>query len=209
MNRLMRWFIMPLVALGMCFTALTAFSAQQYTLAPVPQPVTGDKVEVIEFFWYGCNHCYALDPKVSKWAAAHPNVTFRRVHTPLAPDWVSMTKAFYAMAAMNKLDKMHQKMFDAMHKQNIPLDNTDILFDWVAAQGIDKEQFKAVFNSFAVQNKVKQAEKLAASFRLTGVPAIIVDRKYITSLKLAGDDVLVVLDQLVEKAQNDRKKAKK
>lgn len=201
-----RWF--RYLLLVFIFTGMPVLAKTPYTLAPIPQPVSGDKVEVLEFFWYGCNHCEGLDPKLTKWMSKHSDIVFRRIHTPLASDWVSMTKAFYALNAMGQLDRLHSKIFDAMHRQMIPLDNPEVLFEWIAAQGIDKEKFKGVFNSFAVQTKVRQAEKQAAAFRLTGVPAVVVDRKYITSLKLAGDDIFNVLDQLVAKAQADRAKAK-
>ena len=183
-------------------------SKQGYILAPVIQPVKEQKVEVVEFFWYGCAHCNALDPKITAWAKGRNDIVFKRVHAPLAPDWVSMTKAFYTLVQMGKIDEMHTKMFDAMHNKQIYLDDPDVLFKWIEKQGIDIVKFKSVFNSFGTQVKVKQAEQLSANYRLTGVPVIVVDGKFITGEKYAGDNLFKVLDQLVERAKKERKKAK-
>lgn len=183
-----------------------AQAQQPYVLAPTIQPVKEKKVEVVEFFWYGCNHCNALDPRMEKWAKGRNDIVFKRVHAPLAPDWVSMTKVFYTLVQMNKLDGLHQKMFDAMHKQNIYLDDETVFFAWLEKQDIDMEKFKSIYNSFGTQVRVDQAKQLALSYRLTGVPAIVVDGKYITGERYAGKDLFKVLDQLVEKAKAERRK---
>ena len=200
-------FLKIIVSLMAFMTAsVMAQSGPKYILAPTIQPVKGNKVEVVEFFWYGCNHCHALDPKMAAWAAKRTDIVFKRVHAPLAPDWVSMTKAFYALEQMGKINEFHAKIFEAMHEQNIILDDPNILFAWIGKQGIDVEKFKSVYNSFGVQLKVKQAEQLSAKYRLTGVPVIVVDGKYITGPKYAGNDLFKVLDQLVEKAKKERQK---
>jgi thiol:disulfide interchange protein DsbA len=181
-------------------------SQQQYILAPTIQPIKEKKVEVTEFFWYGCNHCYALDPRLEKWAQGRNDIVFKRVHAPLAPGWVSMTKVFFTLVQMDKLTELHHKIFDVIHKQNIFLDDENIFFAWLPKQDIDVERFKSIYNSFGTQVRVDQAKQLALSYRLTGVPTVVVDGKYITGERYAGKDLFKVLDQLVEKAKAERKK---
>ena len=179
-------------------------SQQQYILAPTIQPVTEEKVEVVKFFWYGCGICYSLDPVIRDWARGRDDIVFKRVHVPLAPDWVSMTKVFYTLAQMNKINQLHDKMFHAMHRENIILDDENIFFAWLSTQNIDVERFRSIYNSFGTQVRVNQARQLATSYRLTGVPAFVVDGKYITNQRLAGGNLLNVLDQLVKRAKAER-----
>ena len=179
-------------------------SRQQYTLAPTIQPVTEEKVEVIKFFWYGCGICNSINVSSTRWAQGRNDIVYKPFHVPLRPDWVSMTRAFYTLVQMNLLNELNDKIFDAMHKENIILDDENILFAWLATQNVDVARFKSIYNSFGTQTRVNQAGELAATYRLTGVPAFVVDGKYITSPRLAGNDLLQVLDQLVERAKTER-----
>lgn len=180
---------------------------QEYTLLNPPQVSQGGgKVEVIEFFSYACGHCYKLEPFLESWAKKlPPDVVFKRVPGVGSASWTQLALLFYSLEAMGKLDPVHVKAFDAIHRDNTNLSNPKVRESWLAAQGIDVAQYNAVEKSFTVQSKLARANQLMGAYKVDGVPMIIVNGKYITSTSHAGgpERVVPVVEQLVAMSRKD------
>jgi protein dithiol oxidoreductase (disulfide-forming) len=167
---------------------------------PVPT-ATGDKVEVVEVFWYGCGHCWHLEPTMTSWAGTAPaGVAFRRVPAT-GPRWDPHARAYYAAEALGKLDQFHPALFKAMQVDHRPLMREDDLVKFAGEIGIDEQAFRDAYHSFTVEAKVRKAQDLNNRYGITGVPAIIVDGKYRTGPSVTGglDSFVVVLNELVNK----------
>ena len=181
-----------------------------YRILPVPQPVeTKGKVEVIEFFWYGCPHCYDFEPELSAWVKRQPkDVVFRRIPVAFRDDLLPHSQLFYALEAMGKGDALNEKVMDAMHKDNKRLLAEPEIADWVASQGVDRNSFLATYRSFAVVSKARAAKQLAEAYRIDGVPTIVMQGKYVTSPSIAGTKAkaIAVMDYLEEKIRKDKYK---
>jgi len=175
-------------------------------IAP-PQPVTGTGIEVLEVFWYGCPHCYDFEPTLARWQARQPeDVAFRRLPAVFRPSWYLHAKAYYTAEALGVLDKIHALFFKALHVDKKTLDDEASLADFFAGFGVDKNEFSQVFNSFTVEGKVEQAKQAIQRFGIDGVPAVVVNGKYLTSASMAGsyDAVLTVVDFLVARERETR-----
>ena len=181
-----------------------------YRILPVPQPVeTKGKVEVIEFFWYGCPHCYDFEPELSAWLKRQPkDVVFRRIPVAFRDDLLPHSQLFYALEAMGKGDALNEKVMYAMHKENKRLLAEPEIADWVASQGVDRNSFLATYRSFAVVSKARAAKQLAEAYRIDGVPTIVMQGKYVTSPSIAGTKAkaIAVMDYLEEKIRKDKYK---
>ena len=185
-----------------------AFEGHDYTRLKNAQPVaTGKKVEVLEFFWYRCPHCFQLEPGLNKWLKTLPkDAQVRRVPAVFRDDWMPGAKLYYTLEQMNLLGKLHNKVFDAYHLENINLNDPAVLGDWIAKQGADRKKFEGIYNSFSTQSKATQGARLATTYAITGVPAFIIDGKYATSVSMTGGEARLfeVLDQLIVKARAER-----
>ena len=159
-----------------------------YRILPVAQPVeTKGKVEVIEFFWYGCPHCYDFEPELSAWVKRQPkDVAFRRVPVAFRDDFLPHSQLFYALEAMGKGDALNEKVMYAIHKENKRLLTEPEIADWVASQGVDRNTFLATYRSFAVVSKARAARQLAEAYRIDGVPTIVMQGKYVHHHLLLG-----------------------
>ncbi len=181
-----------------------------YRVLKTPQPVeAGAKIEVIEFFWYGCPHCYELEPTLKKWVAKLPkDVEFRRIPAIPAARWAPMARTYYTLEALGELNRLHGEVFDAVHRDHVKLDDEATQLDWMASKGIDRRKFSETAKSFSVQTKVTRATMMSQSYEIEGVPALVVDGKYMTAPSLANgiEPMFGVLDELVNKARAERKK---
>ncbi len=179
-----------------------------YRVLPVPQPVEAKgKVEVIEFFWYGCPHCYDFEPELSAWVKRQPkDVVFRRVPVAFRDEFLPHSQLFYALEAMGKGDSLNEKVMYAIHKENKHLMTESEIADWVASQGIDRNTFLATYRSFAVVSKTRAARQLADAYRIDGVPTIVMQGRYVTSPSIAGTKAktLLVMDYLEQKIRKDK-----
>jgi thiol:disulfide interchange protein DsbA len=166
---------------------------------PVPTNAKEGKVEVLEFFWYGCPHCYHLEPEMEDWVGKHKDIDFHMVPAPLNPKWTVHSHFFYAAEALGVLDKLHEPLFDAIHKQRRNLFDKESLIDFAVEKGVDRQAFTDAWNSFSVFVKVQQARKLTKQFQLSGVPTIGINGKYKTSASLAGSTkkMFAIMDELV------------
>lgn len=171
-------------------------AGKDYNLVNPPQPTDGDAtVEVLEFFAYGCPGCNALEPKLNAWEKSVPKDTkVKRIPTPFAIRGVDSTTIYYTLEAMGLIDKMHSKVFDAIHKDNVIIGNPEARYQWLARNGVDIKKYQEVEKSFSVDNKVKRAKALTTSHRIESVPTLIVSGKY--SVAFQGDRTFQVVDSL-------------
>ncbi len=199
---LMRYFLVLTVFFSMV-SSVSALTAEEYVVLDPPRPTDSPgKVEVIEFFWYGCPHCYRFDPYVAAWLKTKPdNVVFKRQPVVFGKRWAPHARAYFAAEVLGVVDKIHQDFFDAMHVKKNPLNTEEELADFFAAHGVDKETFKKAYNSFAVDMKMRQANEIAGSYGIDGVPAIAVNGKYKVTGTTAKnyDNMIKVMQQLAEK----------
>lgn len=193
-------------------TAAFAFLAPAALAQPKPgtdyselkavQPVeVQGKVEVVEFFWYRCPHCYSLEPVLEAWVKKLPaDVQFRRIPAVLADQWAIDARIFYAFEAMGVLDKVHKSFFDAIHKDHLNIASEPAMNEWLKKNGIDRKKFDDAVKSFGVQAKVKRAAQLSAAFQLDGVPLLAVQGKYTVSAEQGGTQsgMLATTDQLID-----------
>jgi protein dithiol oxidoreductase (disulfide-forming) len=160
----------------------------------------GDDVEVLEVFWYGCPHCYHLEGPLQQWLATKPDgVTFRRMPATGSPRWVPHAKAYYAAEMLGQLDKLHEPLFKALHDQRRKIFTDDEIIAFAAEQGIDEDAFRKAYNSFPVDMQVRKATDLMRRYNIDGVPAIVVNGKYVTSATQTGSNAKMfdVINQLV------------
>jgi len=179
---------------------------QHYVRLNQPLPVPpGGKIEVIEFFWYGCPHCNAFEPALDAWQKRLPaDVAFRRVPVAFREEpYGPHQRIFYALDAMGLIPTMHRKVFYAIHGERQRLDKPADIAAFMAKNGIDSAKFLEIYNSFSVQTKARQAKQLAEAYRIDGVPAIGVAGRYYTGGSLAGsaEGSLVVADFLIAKVR--------
>ena len=168
---------------------------------PVAVSVPAGKIEVIEFFSYGCPHCFALEPTLESWAKQLPSdVVFKRVPVGFNALYENYQKIYYALEAMGQLDAMHRKVFNAIHQQRLRLDKEADIAAFMTANGIDGAKFIEHFKSFSVQTKARQAQQLMQAYKIDGVPAMAVQGRYVTSGAQAGSNerALAVTDALVQ-----------
>lgn len=202
MTRILLAFVLAAFSFGVAAEGTEAAGATYELLSP-PQPTQSDgKIEVVEMFWYGCPHCYHFEPALEAWLKHKPDdVMFRRVPALFNEQWVVHARAYYAAEALGVLEKLHQPLFDAIHKDGKHIMDEESIIKFAASQGIDEQQFREAYDSFGVDKKVRQAMMATRDYGITGVPSLIVNGKYRTSPSLAGgtDNVLKVIDTLVAK----------
>jgi thiol:disulfide interchange protein DsbA len=140
------------------------------------------KIEVAEFFWYGCIHCYNLEPALELWVPKLPaDAYFRRIPAVFNERWALDAGFYYAFESLGILDKVHRPFFDAIHKDRLKTDNPAALNEWLARQGIDARKFDGAVKSFGVQSRLKRAAQLTAGSRIDGTPALMVHGRYTIS----------------------------
>ena len=178
-----------------------------YRVLPITQPIDAKgKVEVIEFFWYGCPHCYEFEPELKGWIKRqNKDVVFKKVPIAFREELMPHSQLFYALEALGKGDTLNDKVMFAIHRENKRLLNENEIADWVAAQGVDRNAFLAAYRSFAVLSKARAANQLGNAYRIDGVPTVAVQGKYITSPSIAGSRAKAVniMDFLVNKVRKD------
>ena len=207
-TRALSFFAAAVFSLSALAAGPEAFEGHDYTRLNNARPVvTGNKVEVLEFFWYRCPHCFQLEPDLNKWLKTLPkDARVRRVPAVFRDDWMPGAKLYFTLEQMNLLGSLHAKEFDAYHVENINLNDPAILGGWIARQGVDRKKFEGIYNSFSTQSKATQGARLATTYAISGVPAFVIDGKYATSMSMTGSEARLfeVLDQLIVKARAER-----
>ena len=204
------------VLAGLAAVGATPVQAQQAFRAgrdflPLERPVATDvgagKVEVIEFFWYSCPHCNAFEPTFAQWVKNAPkDVVVRRVPVAFREDFAPQQRLFYALEALDLLDKLHAKVFHAVHVERLPLNTDAMILSWTEKQGVDAKKFTEAYRSFGVASKVKRAVQLQNDFRVEGVPSLGVAGRYYTDGSIAGSmgRALQVTEYLIGQARQGR-----
>ena len=205
-----RSFVAAFFALGTALTVTSPSFAQtagkDYTLITPAQPSDDPaKIEVLEFFSYGCPHCSDFHPLVSAWAAKLPgDVVFKRVPITFGrAAWANISKLYYTLETTGDLAKLDGDIFKAIHGERVNLFDEKTLTEWVIKKGVDPKKFADTFNSFGVMSKVKRGDQLATAYKIQGVPAIAIGGKYL----VGGADFneqLAIADKLLTKARNEK-----
>jgi len=199
------WAIILLVLLG----GFAGIAVAQYKegvhyqrIEPTVPTTTGDKIEVVELFWYGCPHCYDFDPYIKRWLMRKPaNVEFIHIPAVFNKLWELHAQAFYTAKALGISGKIHDALFDAMHQGGRKFPTPASLQQFFAENGVSKEDFYKAFNSFTVKSQVKRAIQLTKRYGIDGVPALIVNGKYRVNSRNVRtySEMLKVVDYLVRK----------
>jgi thiol:disulfide interchange protein DsbA len=211
---LMRRFL-PLAAIFLAALALPAAAqpvaveeGKQYLRMATPQPVeTGKKIEVIEFFSYGCPHCGELEPILQGWVKTLPaDVQFRRIPVIFQDRWLPLAKIYYTLDALGEEPRLSPEVFTALHGKGLPLWQDKAFLDWAAGQGLDRKKVEDMYNSFAIAGKVNRAKSAAQTYKINEVPKFVVDGKYVTHNVPTHRAIPGVLDALIAKARAERPK---
>jgi thiol:disulfide interchange protein DsbA len=194
--------LLGLSALGLCSTGSAQGFDEGIDYRVLRQPVataSPDKIEVLEFFWYGCPHCKSFEGPLASWKASlAKDIVFRKVHVPFREE--THQRLFYSLESMGLADKLASKVFEAIHVQRKPLISLDDQKLFAKANGIDPVRFEKAWMSFSVQSQMKRANALMQAYRIDGVPQLAVNGRYVTSPAMVGGHhqrALAVVDYLV------------
>jgi len=193
--------VLALVATG-AFAELKEGRDYEVLAQAQPTEVVG-KVEVLEFFWYGCPHCYALEPVLNKWLKVLPkDVAFLRIPADFGR-WAQGARLFYALEAIGEEGRVRGELFDAIHLERLSYTKESDVSEWLVRKGVDKQKFTQAYASATVQSKVQRAKQLTLSYGVDGVPAVVVGGRYRASpLTVGGHEaMLATVDELIGKAR--------
>ena len=199
--------LLVLTAAVLAWPASAQELGRDYTRLTLPQsPETADKVEVLEFFSWGCSHCAEMYPHLAEWSKKLPsNAVLVKVPISLGhQQWGQLVRMYYALDAMGELPRLEGAVFNAIHKEKQMLYTEDRITQWVASQGVNAQKFRNEFNSFSVSTKAQRAEQLSRNYRVNQTPLLVVDGKYVVGGK-THDESLQIASQLIEKAAAERK----
>lgn len=198
--------------------AADAVPGRDYEIIKPAQPTeSGNKIEVIEFFSYGCPHCAALQPGLKAWLKRKPaDVEFKRQPVVFQDSWVPFARIYYTLDAMGVVDKVHPDVFVAIHEQKVRLQDSETLFGWVASKGVDRKKFTDTYNSFTVQSRASRTADVIRRYDIQFTPAVVVDGRYLTAPSMWAratnstdlEGYFKSLDQVVALARKNRGKPK-
>lgn len=170
-------------------------------ISPQPVAVPG-RIEVIDFFWYGCPHCHTLQPALERWISRKPaDVIVRRIPAILRESWSPHARIYYTLEALGEAERLHQRVYHGYHANNLALSKPEVASGWAAENGIARERWDEAYNSAAVQRKVEEAARLTRAYSITGTPSLVVNGRYLTSGNMAEspDATVLILEGLVQK----------
>ena len=199
-----------LILFGMAIAAAHAqpVAGRDYLVLDPPQPVaSAERVEVIEFFSYGCPVCYAVEPYLTRWLMKRgADIEFRRVPSTLPPAWAPFARLYFALEANGLLTRLHWPVFDNHHFDGRRLNSEKNLFEWLSRNGVDALAFRDLMNSDGVNAKMVEARELLDTYDIQGVPTFVVDGRYVTSARMAGgvEEAVQLVEVLVEQARRER-----
>ena len=206
-----RQFLLTAAALPFIPSAAHALTAgQEYEIISSPIATLDPKrVEVMELFFYGCAHCFALEPDVVAWTKTMPkNVYFRRVPAIFSqtPHWIPLARAYYAAEVLNLTDKLHHDIFNAIHLSGQNLNDREALLKLVQKLGANRKQFEQALDSSEVNKRIAQAQQISNASGAKGVPAFVVDGKFLTSVTQTGspEKLFATVNELIAKAQQKK-----
>lgn len=183
--------------------AAEAELGKDYKLLNPAQPTGTRKVEVLEFFFYGCSHCFHLHGPLTAWEKSMPkDVEFSYVPTVFRDTWEPMALTFYALQEMGQLPRLHDALYQAWNVNNVDLGDLSRILEFVGSRGVDHARFSALYNSFSMQSKVTRAKQMIRSYGINGTPTLVVDGKYLIT-GLQPEDTIRVLNDVIAKARKD------
>jgi protein dithiol oxidoreductase (disulfide-forming) len=219
--KMIAWALLGSIAFSALASPTAPENGKEYQLVRAQPTGTKDKVEVTEFFFYTCPHCNVLDPYLSAWVKRKGNaISFKRVPVDFGQGQAALTKLYYTLEALGKLDALHAKIFEAIHSKRQPMNTDQQVLAFVTKNGIDKKQFEDMSKSFGVISKINSAKTLQTAYNIDSVPVIFVDGRYMTSPALvmgtnpgltesqSAQVLMQVLDALVKKVEDERKHVK-
>lgn len=201
----------PLAALAQQ-RGFTPTEGKEFKAVRPPQPVSGNAVEVLEFFWYGCPACNAVEPYLERWRKTLPSdVVYRRIPVAFDAPRMPHSRLYYTLEAIKRVDDLHPRVFTAYHKDKRRLLDPNEIADFMAAQGVDRKTWLDNYNSFTVSTRTNQADQIWKAYRIDGTPSVAVDGKWLTSPADAGglEQFMATLNFLVERARRERSGAAK
>lgn len=182
--------------------ATTLRLGKDYKKLSTPQSIEPHKKQVVEVFYYGCSHCYNLEPSLHDWLKTKPSdVNFERVPAVLNnPNWVFMAKVFLTAQELGIVEKSHLPFFQALHRDKLPLFNIDDIAQFHSQFGVSKQAFIDLFDSFKIDQAMRRAQRLTQAYDIEGVPSLIVNGQYLTDLTMTGshDPLWLTVNQLLK-----------
>lgn len=169
-----------------------------YVRLPAPAPVQAPagQIEVVEFFAYTCGFCYQFEPMLKAWEQKKPaDVSLRRVPVGFSREFVPMQQLFFTLEAMGQIDALHEKIFQAIHRDREPLITPPVILEWVVKQGVDRARYSEIATSEAIGRKIADAIRLHDAYGVEGTPSLGVAGRY--CIKGQGAQTLVIADALI------------
>lgn len=209
----MRNLLISAVFVGASLLGSTAFAQEAVegrnyiTLSSPLTTAQPEKIEAVALFWYGCPHCYQLESALNPWSAALPeDVNFVRMPAMFGGIWNLHGQLFYTLETIKAGEKVHNNIFNALHNQGRKLSSLDDITRFVVEQGVDKDAFLKAWNSFSVKSKMEKAKKQAMAYKISGVPAIVINGKYRFDIGMAGglQETVDLADALIEKERQSK-----
>jgi protein dithiol oxidoreductase (disulfide-forming) len=202
-----------LALLALCALPLSAHAqlteGVNYTRVLPPQPVdSGNKIEVIEFFSYGCIHCKNLEPILNPWIKALPaDVELRRIPVAFQQAWEGLSRVYYTLEAMGEAERLSPAVFSAIHDKSLRLDKEADFFKWASEQKLDAKRVSDTYRSFGVNSRMTRARQVAAAYKVDSTPLMVVDGRFRSSIPAGPDgpkQLMKTLDDLIVMARNER-----
>ncbi|MBI1990178.1 MAG: thiol:disulfide interchange protein DsbA/DsbL [Betaproteobacteria bacterium] len=203
-------FALCVLALALVALPLAAQQPQRdvdYRLIPQQPVATGERVEVIEFFFYACPYCNELEPLLERWRKRKPaDIVFRRVPVVRHDSWVPLAKTYYALEAMGEAERLHAAVYHGIHVDDLALSQEKVLTEWLGKQGLDHDQFMAIYRSDAIREKVELSRRMTIDYEIKATPTLVVDGRFLTSSGMTDGvpRVIPVLDGLISLARQRR-----
>jgi thiol:disulfide interchange protein DsbA len=179
----------------------------EYRLIPPQLPATGERIEVVEFFWYGCPYCNQLQPFLERWLQRKPaDVELRRIPAIFRESWMPHARLYYTLEALGELGRLHQAVYRTHHLEHENLNSAERSADWAARHSIDRTSWLTVYNSTEIDEKVRRAIADTRAYSVQGTPSLVVDGRYITSTGMTEtvSGVIPILDELIRLAREQR-----
>lgn len=205
--------ILLLCACGTALSQANLKGSDFLRLSP-PRPVaTGERIEIIEFFYYGCPICYEFQPHLSRWLVQGPDyVSIRRI--PTLPSegsegldgWVRFARLHYTLEALGQIARLHWPIYDNFHFDGVQLNDEKVMLEWISKNGIDRDKFLAIYRSPEIQAKLDEVRRLMTVYDIRSVPSVVVDGKYLSTARMAGGtrQLIQVVDSLTKQARKER-----
>lgn len=190
-----------LLLLASVFAFAQPEEGRDYVLLSHSRQPMGSKIEVTEFFYYGCPQCFDLEPFLTDWLAHHADIKMVRIPA-FRSSWLVLAKAYYTLDILGQEARVRSQIFSAVQTQGIDLNNESVLFGWIGKHGIDEKKFESIYFSSAISSRVDDSVSAARRYGITGVPSLVVDGKFLVLGDLANPELL---DKLVAMARNQRK----